>query len=80
MTPKELLEMAAKLDRGVVDYHGEQAAALRSYAELCASLTWMANRGIVAIDPRSEDDCVLVDPPRLTQLARELGWPGLEET
>ena len=79
MTPSELM---APADR-VVEHDAAAcvvgAIELRSYAELTDCLTWMANRGIVAIDPRHEDECVLVDPPKLTQLARELGWPGLEE-
>jgi hypothetical protein len=81
VTPSELMEMAKRHHDGCDD---ETAAALRSYAELTACLNWLcAEKDALVTAVESESEYVTAssctEPAALMQLARDLGWPVLEE-
>lgn len=79
MTPKALMEVAALMRSGrheQGDCYDTAACALRSYAELVAALEWLDGPGDAYIDSASE---LTEQPQRAVEIARDLGWPGLEE-
>ncbi len=74
MTPKELLELADS-EASELDHNPRVVAALRSYAELCASLQYIEEHYVGTLEIRE----VSVLPADWVKMARDLGWPGLEE-
>ncbi len=52
--------------------------ALRSYAELVAALEWLDAQQ-VSVVPRTKHLRFSPQPVSLLFIARDLGWPGLEE-
>lgn len=76
MTPSELMALASQLSDG---WKGSSrldaaAAALRSYAELLAALGFFAfNVGAA----KRWDECDTQED--IVRIAKECGWPGLEE-
>ncbi len=80
MTPKELLALAAsEAEAGARE---ETVSALRSYAELSACLDWLcAEKDALVTLEESEDvtSSCCTEPRSLLEMAKSLGWPGLEE-
>jgi len=76
MTLKELSESMRRRVFAKGDPYDQAAVALRSYAELVAALEWLDGPGNAFIDSTSE---LTVQPQRAVDIARDLGWPGLEE-